>query len=409
MLKYSLPFMLVALPFIACNNISRHNSKENVMQTFSKGSFGYDLNFLKKYDSVIVLKQNNAQIVISAKYQGKVFTSTVEGEKGKSFGWINYKAFEGKLDKHMNAYGGENRLWLGPEGNRFSLFFKKGQKQVFDNWITPDAFDHDLWVLEGSTSEQVVLSKKMELENYAGTYFDLKVTRKVSMLDESAICGLLKLPQIENGVKAVAYSTENTITNIGTNAWTATTGAPCIWMLDMFPPSDGATIIIPYNQTVKQPATTNYFGEIPSDRIVLKNGCIFFKVDGKLRGKLGITPLAAKPLIGSYDAQNKILTIVKFDLLQDEQSNFLNQEWNTAKPPYTGDAVNAYNDGPLANGTQMGPFYEMESVSPAAFLKPHESLTHHHCVTHFTGSEAALNKLAQEILGVSIQQIPFMK
>lgn len=28
-----------------------------------------------------------------------------------------------------------------------------------------------------------------------------------------------------------------------------------------------------------------------------------------------------------------------------------------------------YNDSPSENGNQMGPFYEMESVSPAAMLK----------------------------------------
>ena len=27
----------------------------------------------------------------------------------------------------MNAYGGENRLWLGPEGGKYSLFFKLRQ------------------------------------------------------------------------------------------------------------------------------------------------------------------------------------------------------------------------------------------------------------------------------------------
>jgi hypothetical protein len=57
---------------------------------FQEGSFGYDLQFLQKFDSVIILKERegNAQIIVSAKYQGKVFTSTSEGNKGASFGWI---------------------------------------------------------------------------------------------------------------------------------------------------------------------------------------------------------------------------------------------------------------------------------------------------------------------------------
>jgi hypothetical protein len=76
---------------------------------------------------VIVLQTNDtsARVVVSPKYQGKVFTSTAGGQFGQSFGWINYKAFAAPLDSHMNAYGGENRLWLGPEGGPFPCFLQK--------------------------------------------------------------------------------------------------------------------------------------------------------------------------------------------------------------------------------------------------------------------------------------------
>ena len=61
--------------------------------------------------------------------------------------------------------------------------------------------------------------------------------------------------------------------------------------------------------------------------------------------------------------------------------------------------------GRLPNGSQMGPFYEIESVSPAAFLKPKESQTHHHTVIHFTGEEKGLDQIAQKLLGVSLETI----
>jgi hypothetical protein len=98
-----------------------------------------------------------------------------------------------------------------------------------------------------------------------------------------------------------------------------------------------------------------------------------------------------------------VLTITLFDI--DNNAKYLNQEWKTDKPAFSGDAVNAYNDGPLADGKQMGPFYEIESVSPAAFLKPGESLSHQHSVFHFTGNEAALDKICQAVFHVSIDQI----
>jgi hypothetical protein len=89
----------------------------------------------------------------------------------------------------------------------------------------------------------------------------------------------------------------------------------------------------------------------------------------------------------------------------DSSGKYLNQEWKTTKPAFSGDAVNAYNDGPLADGSQMGPFYELESVSPAAFLTPGQSLSHRHLVFHFTGDENSLDKVARQWLGVGLDKV----
>jgi hypothetical protein len=323
--------------------------------------------------------------------------------EGNSFGWIHYSAFDGPLDAHMNSYGGENRLWLGPEGGKFSLFFTKDAKMEFANWKTPAAFDNEPWTLKEKNDSKASLEKMMQLTNYAGTTLNISINRSVAILDETQINSILGLKE-DTAVKAVGYQTENSLHNTGSNAWTQETGAPCIWMLDMFNPGENTTVVIPYTAIKNsKPATTDYFGEIAPERIKLEKDMLYFKADGKSRGKLGIHPAAAKSMAGSYNADQKVLTITQFDV--DTAAQYLNQEWNTTKPPFSGDAVNAYNDGPLADGKQMGPFYEIESVSPAAFLKPGESLSHKHAVFHFTGDEKALDIIAQKTLGVSINQI----
>jgi hypothetical protein len=369
------------------------------------GSFAYDLHFLQQHDSgLIVLKSGEASVLVSPKYQAKVFTSTAAGEDGPSFGWIHYKAFDGPADSHMNAYGGENRLWLGPEGGRFSLFFPAGAKMEFNNWKTPAAFDTESWTVEGQGDNWVDLRKDMQLVNYSGTRLHLMVDRAVTVLARTEISQFLSL-SLADSVQAVGYRTVNILTNTGSQAWTDSTGMPCIWLLDMFNPSPATTIIIPYEgRDSSRPATTDYFGEIPGDRIKYENNVLYFTADGKSRGKLGMHPKRAKPMIGSYDSLHRVLTITVFDLNGDEP--YLNQEWNTVKPPFSGDAVNAYNDGPLADGSQMGPFYELESVSPAAFLAPRQSLTHHHSVFHFTGPETALDPISRQLLGVSVSAFP---
>jgi len=85
--------------------------------------------------------------------------------------------------------------------------------------------------------------------------------------------------------------------------------------------------------------------------------------------------------------------------------DYVNSKWETQKEPFRGDAVNAYNDGPLTSGGQLGPFYELESSSPAKELKPCETQTHRCITLHLEGDEAALNEVAMKMLGVSLMEI----
>ena len=70
-------------------------------------------------------------------------TSTAGGDAGLSFGWINRELIaSGKMQPHMNAFGGEDRFWMGPEGGQFSIFFAKGAKFEFADWFTPAVIRH---------------------------------------------------------------------------------------------------------------------------------------------------------------------------------------------------------------------------------------------------------------------------
>ena len=372
-------------------------------QDFKEGTFGYDLDFLKKRDtSLVILTAGESEILVSPDYQAKVFTSTAEGRNGKSFGWINYNVFDKEADSHMNAYGGENRFWLGPEGSKFSLFFKPGTTMEYKNWHTPPAVDTEAWQVTAKDDRAVSMEKTMSLQNYTDTQFEILAKRSIKILNKMEIENLLNISL--DSVSSVGFTSENSIANMGDNAWDQRSGAPCIWILDMFTPSEKTVIVVPYNKEAQgKVATTDYFGEIPKDRISYENGKIFLMADGKSRGKLGVPPQRAKNMTGSYDPVNHVLTITRFEV--DEDATYLNQEWTPDKDPLVGDAVNAYNDGPLEDGSQMGPFYEIESVSPAAFLAPSETLSHQHSVFHFTGEEQELNKLSTKLLGSSLNEI----
>jgi hypothetical protein len=150
-----------------------------------------------------------------------------------------------------------------------------------------------------------------------------------------------------------------------------------------------------------------YFGEISSDRLKVDAdiNVIFFKCDGKSRGKIGISPLRAQPFSGSWDADSQVLTIVQFNL-PAEAAEYVNSMWEIQDEPFAGDVVNSYNDGPPEPGAEpLGPFYELETSSPALELSPGGSYTHIHRTMHFSGDRASLDKLSQSILGVGIEEI----
>ena len=148
-----------------------------------------------------------------------------------------------------------------------------------------------------------------------------------------------------------------------------------------------------------------YFGKVPADRLVDRDGVLFFSGDGRHRSKIGVSPRRARPVLGSYDAAHGVLTIVTFDR-PEGAAEYVNSMWEIQKEPFAGDVVNSYNDGPPAPGAKpMGPFYELETSSPAAFLAPGARLTHVHRTFHLEGPETDLDAIARRVLGVPLATI----
>ncbi len=391
------------------NNNSSASSTDTSKQGYSKGTFGYDLQFLEKNHKEFVKlgDDSSAQLIVIPSYQGRVMTSTADGEKGLSFGWVNHELIaSGKNGEHINAVGGEDRFWLGPEGGQFSVYFKKGTEFNYDNWFVPKEFDTDSFTLVSSTKSEAKFEKEMHLENYSGNKFDLKVNRTVRLLNKNSIDSALGI-SVPEGVKAVAFESENSITNTGKNSWNKKTGMLSIWILSMMNGSEKTTVILPYKQgdstKLGKIVTDDYFGKVPADRLQIKNGLILFKADANYRSKIGVPPLRALPLLGSYDPVNNILTIAQFDLPKGN-TDYVNSLWKIQDKPFSGDAVNSYNDGPI-DGKQMGKFYEVESSSPAAALAPGQSISHLHCTIHLQGGKEDLNKISMKLFGVGVDAI----
>ncbi|HWH72575.1 MAG TPA: DUF6786 family protein, partial [Candidatus Sulfotelmatobacter sp.] len=255
---------------------------------------------------------------------------------------------------------------------------------------------------------QATFAAGFALTNYSGMRFDVSVNRLVRLLDNAAAWNKLGVPPTQ-GLNLVAYETDNKITNAGRNPWKKETGLLSIWILGMFHPSPEATIVVPIKSGPESElgpkVTSDYFGSVPPDRLVVKEDVVYLSADGKFRSKIGINPKRSKAVLGSYDAANHVLTLVQFTQPAGV-TDYVNSLWKLQDNPYGGDAANSYNDGPAAPGAKpLGPFYELESSSPAAALAPGQSLSHVHRTLHLSGDESTLDAVARATLGVSLADI----
>jgi hypothetical protein len=372
--------------------------------------FKDDLAFLEAHSAVAVLSDESglARVAVNPDLQGRVMTSTADGPDGLSFGWINRELISsGENNPHINAFGGEDRFWLGPEGGQFSIFFKTGDPFDLEHWFTPPPINEGPYDVVSRGPNRIHFRKPMRLTNYSGTEFGLELNRVVQLLTKADI-EALGIP-VPGGVRMVAFQSDNRITNTGPEAWTKDTGLLSIWILGMFNPSPETTVVVPFKpgpaDELGPVVNDAYFGKVPADRLAVGDGVLFFSGDGRYRSKIGIPPARALPLLGSYDAENDVLTVVHLTIPAGA-TDYVNSMWEIQEKPFGGDVVNSYNDGPPEPGAKpLGPFYELESSSPAAALGPGETLAHLSTTVHFLGKDGALDAISRKVFGVGVEEI----
>lgn len=382
------------------------------------GTFGHDLAFLQQHTDAFALGKGDAQVIVVPAYQARVMTSTIGGAAGPSFGWLNYKviaagilppaARKDKLEDHIYAFGGEERFWIGPEGGQFGLYFPPGVPFDFAHWHTPAPIDTEPYTVVRKTDTLAVFHKDATFVNYTGTTFKVGIDRIIRLLTPAEAAKAFGIP-LDPAVKSVAYETDNRLTNMGDQPWTKTTGLLSIWLLGMYKPTPTTTIVIPFKDAPESMAgpkvNDSYFGKVPPEYLIVKDGVLFFRADGTRRGKIGINPARSLGLAGSYDVDGKVLTLVTCTVPKTHEG-YVNSMWEIQKEPFAGDALNAYNDGsPEPGKPPMGPFYELETSSPAAALKPGAAMAHIQRTLHLTGPEATLDAIARAKLGAGLSDI----
>jgi hypothetical protein len=381
-------------------------------------SFTEDLSFLKSHTEIHVLedKATGARVAVAPAWQGRVMTSTDGGADSASMGWIHRNNIAAGINlesdrtgtaKHIHIFGGEERFWLGPEGGQYALFFPPAPAPYeFEHWKTPALLDTEPFDVVSKDDRRITFKKHAELTNRAGNLLAFEIDRTVELLADTEIVHMLG-SHIPRGVTHVAYKTNNSITNRSSAPWTPEKGLVSIWLLGMFKHGPDVISIVPLNPGNGSAVNTDYFGELGPDRLAVTDRAVFMKADGAFRSKIGIPPSRSTGVAAAYDPSRGLLTIIH-TLPHPNASSFpyVRSQWMDHENPYQGDLINVYNDGPTTPGEPpLGPFYELESSSPALPLNPGQILVHTQKTMHFRGAQAALEPIAQKILGISLADL----
>lgn len=411
--QFALPLSLGAL-LCSCqspaapDNAAKPNMPSPAAQPSAK-TFEEDVAFLSQHGPLKVLTSpSGGRIAVSGQYQARVMTSAVAAN-GPSLGFINRQFIEaGRTGTAFDNYGGEDRFWLGPEGGQYGLYFPASKPFSFEFWQTPHELQEGAWQIRSESATSISYAHAFTVANYEQRQFKVEVERKLTLLSAEQASQRLGVA-LSPSLSWVGFSSENKLTNAGSDPWQESSGLLSVWILSMFAPVPGTQVIVPFETAASGDIVNDaYFGKVPADRLRVNEakGFLAFRADGQYRSKIGLGPARAKRALGSYSEPAHLLTLVLYTK-PSGATRYVNSMWEHQDKPYAGDVINSYNDGPPAKGLPpLGGFYEIESSSPAATLAPGESLSHEHQTYHFSGPRAELEALARQVLGVSLSDLP---
>lgn len=367
---------------------------------YKQGTFGHDIRLLENMPNFCILKDKDAMIAINGAYQGRVLSSTSKGLHGKNYGWYNRRLImELNSQNHLSHLSGESRMWFGPEIGKYSIFFDPGKEQIVPNINISPELNNKLFKKLDQTKHSVTYGNDMKIRNANGYIFNIDAKRKISLKSQDEIESDLQI-KLNDSISTVAFETETWIKNIGDEQWKKDSGLLAIWDIGCMLTSPNTTVIIPVRGEID--SVTNYFTPLDEHRIQIKDNVVYYKADARYMNKIGIQPENCKDVFGSYSPELNLLNIVKYNFEND--SLYVNSQWGH-KDPYQGDVINIFNGEVNKALERNWPFYEFESSSSAKELKVGESMYHTQSIYHFEGDEKYLDKIAKQVLGVSLNDV----
>jgi Family of unknown function (DUF6786) len=347
----------------------------------------------------------DAAVLVSPDLVGRVMCSTFSSKTGEANAWINREAIlKGKVDPVFNNFGGEERFWFGPEGGRFGLMFG-GNESCFANYHVQEGMTSLGYNVMTQDDRSVTITADMSLQNTVGTKFSLRVERRISLLESCPYAS-----EIWDPVDFVGFQSDNVVTNIGPSPWVRETGTIAMWCLGQFLEHPRLAVVIPVRDGTNGsagPATVDeYFKDFCIGDAFQRecrmnyDGWVRLKADGKIRGKVGAKKERVTGRLGSYNPNSDHLIIVDHDFYPE--LDYATGYWRPYTDAFDGDAVSVYVDGPQEVGGSEGLSYELETMSPALFLRPGQSFSYRNRTFHLRARRQTIHAVCKRFLNAEI-------
>ena len=364
----------------------------------------------------IVLRAEDGRkvVLVTPSLVGRVLGTGWAGEEGATESYITEEAIaRGFITPQpgaaWNSFGGEERIWLAPEGGRHGLFFPPGAPQTMDHYLVPDALDSACYRVEyvSADGKSTTFSARLKLTNYQGTRFEVEVTRTVEIVDWCPFT-----MEAAGQVDFVGFESRTHLRNIGRQPFKRETGALALWTTGQFPSHERTVVMLPYRtgpeEKLGPPVSTAYFKLLNPGREKMlgdywsaEDGCAFLRANGDVLTKLELPSRRALGRLASIDLASGELCLVQSDVypeLDYPSSVVLPYEGD----PYEGGALSSFT---LSNDQGVPPFHELETVSPALFLKPGESFCHRSRTYHLKGERAAIWRICERHFNASEERL----
>lgn len=356
-------------------------------------------------EPVVLTGRNKNRIVLVAPgLVGRVFCTGFDGVNGATASWID----EAQLRKGATPpvpgaqwanFGGEERLWFGPEGGKFGLFFPPGVKQEHANYLVPEAMNSLAFRADRAARQEgaVTFAAPVRLVNYQNQPIDLHVTRQVEVLDA---CPLML--GFGSEVEFVGFQSRTSVRNTGAEPLTRQTGTVCVWTIGIHPSQERSVTVVPFqpgpDAELGEPLLKEYFktgtvdftripaGHSPDDYWAVKDRCALIKASGVVQTKLEMSPRRTLGRMAAVDVATGQLTVVEWRTYPE--LDYCCPFWIPHDgDPFDGSALSIFV---LGRWHGVAPFYELECFSPALFLHAGEEYCHTSRTWHLRGNKAAL-------------------